>query len=212
MPFLREIIPSSGILAGIWHITETAEELLSFVQLTDSEKKQCHSFRNDLRKRQWLACRALLRHLLHPCSAEISYDVFGKPFLSSGTHHISVSHAGEFAAAICAEDIRVGIDIEKLRDRIERVKERFMVKGELESLDPESRLEHLYLHWCGKEALYKLNGKPELDFRNDIYIHPFDYLCNTNNRCKATLTIDGCQKDYNLYFQKTDEYMLVAAF
>jgi len=212
MPFLREILLPSAVRAGIWHITETAAELLSFVQLTESEKIQYQSFCHDLRKRQWLAYRAMLKHLLFPNSSEISYDINGKPFLTSGSHQISVTHAGEFAAAICAENILVGIDIEKLKDRVERVKERFMVNAELESLDTENRLDHLYIYWCGKEALYKLYGKPELDFRNDIYIHPFDYLCNTNHTCQATLTIDGCGKDYTLCYQKIEDYMLVVAF
>ena len=212
MPFLREILPFCGIRAGIWNITETAAELLSLVQLTEFEKSMYQSFGHDLRKRQWLAYHALLQHLLSPLTPEILYDLNGKPFLASGSHHISVSHAGEFAAAICAKNIRVGIDIEKLKERVERVKERFMLKVELESLVPENRLENLLIYWCGKEALYKLHGKPELDFRNDIHIHPFDYICNTNHTCKATLTIDDCQKDYTLYYQRIEDYMLVIAY
>ena len=212
MPFLQEIFPSCAVRTGIWHITETAAELLSFIQLSESENNQYQSFGHDLRKRQWLASRALLKCLLFPNSSEILYDINGKPFLTSGSHQISVTHAGEFAAAVCAENFMVGIDIEKLTGRVERVKERFMLNGELESLIPENRLDQLYIYWCGKEALYKLHGKPELDFRNDIYIHPFDYLCHTNHTCKATLTVDGSRKDYTLYYQKIEAYMLVVAF
>jgi len=212
MPFLREILPSRGIRAGIWHITETDAELLSLVILTEGEKLLYQSFRNNLRKKHWLACRALLRHLLDPVLPEISYDLNGKPFLISGSHHISVSHAGEFAAAVYAENGSVGIDIEQLKERIERVKERFMLEREIASVNPEHRLEHLYLYWCGKEALYKLHGKPDLDFRNDIHIHPFDYFCNTNHTGKATLTIDGCLADYDLYYEKLGEYMVAIAW
>jgi 4'-phosphopantetheinyl transferase len=212
MPFIREIMPDIGIYAGTWHITETEEELLALVNLTRPEQVLYNSFRHEQRRRQWLAYRALLRHMLHPGSAEILYDLNGKPFLTSHSHYISVSHAGEFAAAVYAENKPVGIDIEKLRDRIERVKERFMHPRELESLDRENLLGHLYVYWCGKEALYKLYGKPAVDFRNDIYIHPFDYLCNTNQTCRATLTVDGRKEDYSLYFLKTGECMLVIAF
>ena len=212
MPCLQEFVPSDGIRAGIWHITETVEELRSFVQLTDSETKRYNSFRQDLRKRQWLAYRALLSHMLLPGSPNISYDPFGKPYLISGSHNISVTHAGDFAAAVCSKNRMVGIDVEKLKNRVERVKERFMHSAEIESLDHEKRLEHLYVYWCGKEALYKLNGKPEVDFKKDIYIHPFDYLCNTNQTCRATLTVNGSRSDYILCFQKIEDYMLVVAF
>ena len=211
MPFSKEILPSPGIRAGIWHITESAGELLSLVPLTDAATTRYQSFRKDLRKRQWLAYRALLWQMLDPASPGIAFDRHGKPFLASGSHFISVSHAGDYAAAIYAEKRPVGIDIEKLQPRVERVKERFMHPMELESINSGNRLEHLYVYWCGKEALYKLHGKPEVDFRNDIFIHPFDYLCNTKRLCSATVNIDGCRKDYILYFEKLGDYMLVTA-
>jgi 4'-phosphopantetheinyl transferase len=212
MPFLQEFNLAGGIRAGIWQITETADELFAVADLNNSGKSIYKTFRSDLRKRQWLAYRVLLKHLLAPLTADIYYDGNGKPGLDSGSHYISVSHAGEFAAAVCSEKDAVGIDIEKIKDRIERVKERFLQKNELESLTMENRLEQLYIYWGGKEALYKLNGKPNVDFRNDIYIHPFDYLCNTNQSCRATMTVNKYQKDYTLFFQKTGDYMMVIAY
>ncbi len=211
MPFSQEFLPSPGIRAGIWHITESADHLLSLVHLSDAETNRYQSFRNDLRKRQWLAYRILLRQMLDPDSPAISYDTHGKPFLVTGSHFISVSHAGNYAAAIYAEKSPVGVDIEKLQVRVERVKERFMHPTELASISTENRLEHLYVYWCGKEALYKLHGKPEVDFRNDIFIHPFDYLCNTKRICTATVNIDGGRRDYVLNFEKLGDYMLVTA-
>lgn len=212
MPLLREICPSGGIRCGIWNITETAGELLDIVHLSASENLLYGTFSHDLRKRQWLAYRALLKQMLDPGSADLGYDLNGKPFLRSGTHHISVSHAGDFAAAAISEDTNVGVDIEKLKVRVERVKDRFMLPGELDSLDPADRLEQLYVYWCGKEALYKLHGNPGLDFQNDIYIHRFDYFCNTNHICKATLTVNGCKKDYTLHYEKNGDYMIVVAY
>jgi phosphopantetheinyl transferase len=212
MPFIQEINTANGVRVGIWQITETADELLDKIHLSDSETILYVSFRHELRKRQWLACRVLLKHLLSPLSAGLAYDPNGKPHLISGDHFISISHAGEFAAVVCSEFAAVGIDIEKLKDRVERVKERFLQKAELDSLSPSAPLEQLYVLWGGKEALYKLNGKPDLDFRNDIYVHPFDYLCNTNSRCKATITINGLYNDFTLFYCKIEDYMLVVAF
>jgi 4'-phosphopantetheinyl transferase len=212
MPLLQKINPAPGIHAGTWQITETAGELLSLIQLSDSEAASFASFRNELRKKQWLACRALLKRMLAPMPTNLSYDLHGKPSLDSGTHHISVSHAGDYAAVVYSENSAVGIDIEKIKDRVERIKERFLQKDELASLSPANRLEQLYVFWGGKEALYKLHGEPGVDFRNDIYIHPFDYLCNTNQHCKATLCISGRATDHTLYFQKIEDYMLVVAY
>ena len=140
MPFLREINPASGIRAGIWQINETADEMLTKIHLSISETVLYETFRHELRKRQWLAYRVLLKHLLNPLMTELFYDHNGKPYLDSGSHHISVSHAGEFAAAVCSEKVAVVIDIEKMKNRVERVKERFLQKNELESLAPENPL------------------------------------------------------------------------
>ena len=212
MPFLREITPGIGIRAGIWQITESEETLLGMVNLSSSETATYASFGNELRKRQWLAYRILLKHLLTPQSSDIIYDLHGKPFLRSGSHCISVSHAGELAAVVCSPLHPAGIDIEKIKDRVIRVKERFLQEKELKVLPAENHLEQLYVYWGGKEALYKLHGKPDVDFRNDIYIHPFDYLCITNQHGRATLTVGSHSKDYELFYQKIGEYMLVIAY
>lgn len=213
MPLIREISPAGGIHAGIWQITETADELLDLTRLTNPELNTYRSFRHELRKKQWLAYRTLLKQLLAPLNSAISYDQFGKPGLLSGSHHISVSHAGELAAVVYSEQYVVGIDIEKMRDRAERVKERFLQAGELESLSGESHhLEKLYVFWGGKEAIFKLHGKPDADLRNDIYIHPFDYLCNRNRYCRAALTIGNQRMDYTLFFEPVEGYMLVVAY
>jgi 4'-phosphopantetheinyl transferase len=212
MPLLQKINPAPGIHAGTWQITETAGELLSLIHLNNSETALYASFRHELRKKQWLAYRALLKQMLEPMPTNLSYDLNVKPFLDSGTHHISVSHAGDYAAVVYSEHAAVGIDIEKMKDRVERIKERFLQKDELDSLSPANRLEELYVFWGGKEALYKMHGKPGVDFRNDIHIHPFDYLCNTNQHCKATLSISGRAIDHTLFFQKIEDYMLVVAY
>jgi len=212
MPFFREIIPDSGIRTGIWRITETAEELLAMVHLNDQELNILGKFSHEMRKKQWLACRALLKHLLDPLDTNLTYDLNGKPHLNTGSHQVSISHAGEFAAVVCSENRAVGVDIEKIKDRIERVKDRFLQEKELKSVAVENRIEQLYIFWGGKEALYKLHGKPDVDFRTDIYIHPFDYLCNTNQYGSASITLNDTRQDYTLFYKKIEDYMMVVAF
>jgi 4'-phosphopantetheinyl transferase len=212
MPLLLEISPDNGIRAGVWKIKESAEELLGSIHLSNAESTLFASFHHELRKRQWLACRVLLKHLLFPLNTTLSYDRNGKPFLKGRSHYISLSHSGEFAAAVYSEKVPVGIDIERVKERVERVKERFLGANELESVQHENRLEQLYVFWCGKEALYKLYGEPDLDFRNDIHIHPIDYLCNTDQKCKATIRMNGSMKDYTIHYQVIEDCMLVVAY
>jgi hypothetical protein len=51
-----------------------------------------------------------------------------------------------------------------------------------------------------------------VDFRNDIYIHPFDYLCCTNQNTRATMTVGGVERDFSVWYEKVGEYMLVVAY
>jgi phosphopantetheinyl transferase len=212
MPFLTEVEPAGGIRAGIWKIEETAGELLGLAALNTQDMLKYTAIRHEMRRKHWLASRVLLNHMLSPLSPAVSYFPSGKPYLDSGSHRISVTHAGRFAAVACSENSRVGIDIEEIRDRILRVTDRFMTKSELDSLDEHYKLEQIYIFWGGKEALYKLYGEPGLDFRNDIRIKPFDYFCSKNKYCTAEITANGRYDEYMLYYQQIDNYMMVVAY
>lgn len=198
-------------LTGIWQITETSGQLLTRLAPDKEAMKQYRNFTHEQRKKQWLAYRLILKHLLSPSQAGIRYDIHGKPFLISGSHHISVSHAGTMAAAVCNRKFEVGIDIETIKDRLARVKERFLNRDELDHLDTKPDLELLYIHWCGKEALYKLLGTPDTDFKKDIHIHAFDYLCHSNGTFIATLDTPAGPMSCTLFYRKVQDYMLVVA-
>ena len=212
MSCFYEITHLPSIHAAVWHITETVDELLTIVQPDEEDRLTCESFKNNQRKKQWLACRALLSHLLSPMPVKLFYDQSGKPLLISGTHHISVSHAGDYAAAVISGYGKVGIDIEYILPRIERVKERFMNNDELASLSSSPTLEQLYYYWCCKEALYKLHGSHSVDFRNDIRIKPIDYLCATKGTGKATLVFGSEFDEYSVYCEKIDGLMVAVAY
>jgi hypothetical protein len=113
------------------------------------------------------------------------------------------------ASRIEASTKAFGADLLLSEPLAERVKDRFLSKNELSSLSPTPSLEELYYYWCSKEALYKLHGLPGVDFRNDIRIHPFDYLCTTNKRGRGSLLIQGSVEDYSIYHACLGELMVV---
>ena len=212
MAVFYEITHLPLIKAAVWHITETVEELLTFVQPDKDDMLVCQSYKNLQRKKQWLAYRALLMEILAPCKVKLFYDENGKPMLASGTHHISVSHAGDYAAAVVCMHVKVGIDIELIRPRIERVKGRFLSNAELLAISPTPSLEILYHYWCSKEALYKLHGSPGVDFINDIRVHPINYLCTPKGTGKATLVYGTKHEEHSVYYEKMGELMIAVAY
>jgi len=209
VPLIHTITIGDTTALGVWHITEPAGEMLSLLRLSETDKALVDTFRNEMRKKHALGCRMVLSHLLNANELPLCYDGFGKPFLENSPDHISLSHSGMVSAAIIKRDGPAGIDVETIKERIERVTDRFLVKEESMNIGADHRLEKLHVCWCSKEALYKLNGRPEVDFKNDIFIHPFDYLCSGKGTLTATMTTPEYSRVFRLCYEKLGEYMLV---
>jgi 4'-phosphopantetheinyl transferase len=208
MPLFRKFQLSATTSLGIWKIEETAKTLRSKLHLSPVENEYYESLHSELRKQHWLSYRNILTVLIKEDAVELFYDVFGKPHPINRKYHISVSHSGIFSAAIVSLEAPVGIDIERLKDRIERVKDKFLSAEEQSSIGDQNRLEKLYIYWGAKESLYKLNGKPDVEFGKDIVVEPFDYL-QEKGHCKARMNLPEGTMDFPVYFQRIEDYMLV---
>ena len=120
---------------------------------------------------QSLTARQVVNTLLGN-DIEIIKDESGKPFVKDTALHISLSHSSTLAAAIVSEQHAVGIDIETVHPRIERIAHKFLSVEELEAIT-SNRVETLLLYWSAKEALYKLYAKKQLEFTTQLIVQPF---------------------------------------
>jgi len=202
---LRKKIDNHSLYA-IWQITETAEELRSAITLSPGEESLYRSFVAESRKKQWLAYRLLLRHLLAPDDIVIEYDHAGKPFLAGTDLHISVTHTEDLAGVIISRNARVGIDIEKIKPRIEKVRDKFISEEESFFIMKETEPEQLTITWCAKEALYKLYGLRNLDFRENIRV---EIPSKAGIRFKATICPGTGNYDYDLLSERIGDFVLV---
>jgi 4'-phosphopantetheinyl transferase len=202
---LRQTIDDHSLYA-IWQITETADELRSALTLSDGEEMLYKSFVAESRKKQWLAYRLLLRRLLAPENIALEYDPSGKPFLAGIDMHISVTHTEDLAAVIISRNAKVGIDIEKIRPRIQKVRDKFINEEESILIFQETELEQLTLAWCAKEALYKLYGLRNLDFRENIRV---DIPTRAGIPFRAKIHQGSRHNDYGLLSEKIGDFILV---
>ena len=197
-------------LLVIWEIEESPEWFLNELHLEEDELQQYNGFRSDLRRVHWLAYRHILKNIVGKGKQiRIKYDENSKPFLDLSRDHISVSHSGKFATVILSKKHRVGIDIEQVHPRLHKVAYKFMSPHEGGDKTEKLSTENLCLHWCAKEALYKLYGKRELDFRE--HIHVLKPPSGHQGEFKGRIRRGNTENHYMLHAEKIDDYFMVFA-
>jgi len=101
----------------------------------------------------------------------------------------------------------VGIDIEQIQQKVERIAPRFLNPGELKAAKQDPNLvEALYAYWCAKEAVYKCHGQKNVSFANDISLQPFRF--ETEGSIYAQLKKDTLHLDYKVDYLQYHDYMV----
>ena len=195
---------------AIWQIEESEDFFRSNLQLVPSALEQVNRIKGEGRRLEWLASRYLI-HLMSGREKRgiLIKDKFGKPHLEGSNFHISLSHSNRQAAAIAAPFL-VGVDLQKIVGKIERIAHKYMRPSEMESLEESTRLAHLHVYWGAKEALYKAYGRKGLDFRTHILVEPFEYDLNIAYT-KGRVLKDDFDMSFDVYYQLLGDFVLVYA-
>ncbi len=156
-------------LIGFWEITETVDQLMELLDHEEEELENFHLYRNELRKKEWLAVRLLLKHMAGE-NSKINYDPAGKPMLVNSPGHISISHSSNCAVIYFHPDLHPGIDIESISRQVQRAARKFLSVEEMRDCTVENQLSNkdLLLRWCAKEAVYKMVPFSDIDFASQI--------------------------------------------
>lgn len=137
---------------------------------------------------QHLAGRYLLKYLFPLFPLElIQIADTRKPFLESELFHFSIAHCGKYAAVVVSTQNRVGVDIEMIADKVQKVQHKFVSTAEMEIVKTASANQHgqlstvnaqLILIWSCKEALFKWYGSGELDFKEHMQLQGIKIIDN----------------------------------
>jgi len=193
-------------ILGVWKIEEDLETLMNLVVLDSEEKKKYKGFRSNSRKLEFLSVRALLAELIGK-EAGIVYNKNNKPFLKDGSRFISISHSHKLTAILLSTNEKVGIDLEYMSSNISTLAFKFLNRREKITKENNNRRYHLYLHWCAKEALYKICDKEGINFRDNITIEPFQL--NESGEIKGQVHTNKINESFDLYYSKYDNYAIV---
>lgn len=193
MGLVKQILIDDRSRIGIWKIPES---------------------KTSLRQQQRLASRMLIKELLNASTEpEITYNRYGKPFLCGYDGFISISHSDDLVAVYISSAVESGIDIQRIKPKINRIAPKFAGKEELRLLANDSadnQLHKLHLIWCAKESIYKLYGKGNLNFKENIFTGPIVF--SEKGRFDARLSIDGQIIYYESHYEKFENFILVHTF
>ena len=168
MPIFFQHQINENTRLGIWKIEETEEFFKGNVP-------QHRDVTHPHKRLQHLAGRFLLQFLF----PDFPYHLIEiadtrKPFLPDEQYHFSISHCGDYAAAIVSKDKRVGIDIEIPVEKISNIIHKFLSAKEHETFNMiYTAAEHIPLAtllWSAKESVFKWHGNGAVDFRRHIQL------------------------------------------
>ena len=193
-------------ILGVWKIEEDLKTLLGMVELDPDDKKKYKEFTSTSRKLEFLSVRALLAEFLGK-EARIVYNKNNKPFLKDGSMFISISHSNKLTSILLSSNEKVGIDLEYMRTNINRIAFKFINRNEKVTRKQEDRRYHLYVHWCAKEALYKICDKEGISIKKNLTIEPFEV--RESGQIKGKVTSDKINDIFDLFYTRYDNYAIV---
>ncbi|MFW6227129.1 MAG: 4'-phosphopantetheinyl transferase family protein [Bacteroidota bacterium] len=205
MGLIYKEVVEGDCLMGIWDITESYDDLRAVLELGKEEEEKLNSFRCHARKIEWLSVRVLLKTLLGRQS-KIVYNKQRKPFLAEKTHQISISHSRNYTSILLSKENKVGVDLEYMSHRISSIAHKFINDDEIITTNQEKKRYHLYIHWCAKEALYKIYDKQDINFKQNITILPFEP--ENNGTIKGIVSNRYGTESFDIHYFREDEYIV----
>jgi phosphopantetheinyl transferase len=204
--FYQQYINQTTRLA-IWKIEETEEYFSATVPIN---KNITHPHK----RLQHYAGRYLLRFLFPDFPyEEILIADTNKPYLDNEAYHFSISHCGDYAAAIVSKNLHVGIDIEIPLEKILKIKHKFINSDNdyfLNQLNHSDQIFFSTLIWSAKETLFKWYGKGNVDFKEMLNIHL--HQKNNFSSLKAEIQYQNFYKEFEVFFEDFKQLILTYTY
>lgn len=191
-----------GWRIAVWHVTETLDELLDMLPDDVSVKNEARErFKSESRILEWTAVRVLLYDMLDR-QVQILYDEDGAPQLPDYEKmDISISHTKGYVAIALAENGEIGIDVERMADRVEKVRKRFVRDDE-----EADTLNKLLLHWSAKETAFKMMRRRKVDFLKHLKVQSFEETEEGSFTLQEFKTDD--EEKFEIYYKIFPEFVL----
>lgn len=152
MPLTRILNLDHGVRLALWRMTEEPSGL-PVPQGCDFSDIHSAS-----RLREKLVVYAMLRVLTGRSDLLVRHLPSGRPFVDGLS--LSISHTRGWAALLLSEKpVALGVDIEYVSERVNKVADRFIRPDE-----QSESLAHRLINWSAKETVYKLLSQEDLQY------------------------------------------------
>jgi len=206
MPIFKEIISEQTQIL-IWKYLE--EEKFSADLISDEKEFENLKQKSPKRLIEKQMVRQMLKKILP--NHKIRYHENGQPYLEPFDKFVSVSHSFPYAVLAISEK-KIGVDIEQVKDRIDKIKHKFLHPKEIDWLSrAESGIEHLTAIWCIKEALFKIHSSKQWSFKefyvvDEFFLDKFSKIkCKVFDKDKEDKFLAHLEKIGNYYLAITEE-------
>ena len=204
MPLLNDLVPNQSLLCKLWRIEDSEEIMDPNNELNSDDYQIFLSRKANHMKRQFLASRKLIE-LVDP-DLRVSYkdDI---PILSDN-RNISISHSEKLATILISKEDGIGVDVEKIKDKVHSIAPKFLNPDETGFLGKSPSTRQLIRAWTAKEAVYKALKKPGISFSDNIILDEFNDKAQSAN---AKFISEDEETTFKLYFHDLDDYCLTIA-
>ena len=201
MPIFKEIISEQTQIL-IWKYSDEEEFSADLI----SDEKEFENLKQKSPKR--LIEKQMVRHMLRKIlpNHKIRYHENGQPYLEPFDKFVSVSHSFPYAVLAISKK-KIGVDIEQVKDRIDKIKLKFLHLNEIDWLSrAESGIEHLTAIWCIKEALFKIHSSKQWSFKEFYVVDEF--LLDQFSKIKCKVFDKDKEDKFLAYLEKIENYYL----
>jgi len=188
----------------LWKLSETEIELNNHIDLSLSSISKLDLIKSSSQRKQFLGVQNLLK-LHNVNNGSLFYDKNGKPHLSNNKF-ISISHSFEYCGVIVS-DVKVGLDIEKLRPKILNISKKFISESDW-NLIKLSSVENVTKVWTIKEAVFKAFGHKAIDLKKNIIITSIN---KKFNKASVSISINKITENYNIEIYNFSQYICCVA-
>lgn len=199
MPEITKIRPKNGEIIAVWEITEPESFFID--KISEQEGAKSRQIRSVKKRLEWLAVRALLAE--NGINEIVEYETNGKPVIKRG--YISISHCFPYSVIYFSSLKEIGVDIERIGERILKIADRFVnIKDELDF--ERKSITDLTIIWGAKEAIYKKYRGETVHFEKNIFVRKVEHK---EFELKIKVKNGAFESEESMFYQLIEDFVLV---